>query len=87
METIKHDNNSSKINNLTFENYIKLFDTEDSIVILEGKRNVLDNEKYLLTKLGRKVANSTTKMKFRSGNASGSDYYFSLVLHQLINHD
>ena len=63
---------------LTLKDFIKKFDFENSIVLLEGKRNVLNNETELLMQLGKTLAEQTKKMMFRSGNAAGADYYFSL---------
>lgn len=62
---------------MTFEEFIKQFDKPNSVVLLEGKRNVLDEDKEKLIALGRLLANRTTNMIFRSGNAQGSDQLFS----------
>ena len=63
---------------MTLKEFIKQFDKEDSIVLLEGKRVVLDNDIDLLIQLGKTLAAKTKHMIFRSGNADGSDHYFSL---------
>lgn len=63
---------------MTLKEFIKQFDKENSIVLLEGKRNVLECDSDLLVQLGKTLATQTKFMKFRSGNAAGSDYYFSL---------
>ena len=57
--------------------FIKNFDKDNSIVLLEGKRNVLEEDKDKLIKLGRLLASKTKIMTFRSGNANGSDQLFS----------
>jgi hypothetical protein len=62
---------------MTLKDFIKQFDKENSIVLLEGKRNVLDADKEKLVLLGKLLASNTSKMIFRSGNADGADYYFS----------
>lgn len=53
------------------------YDFEGSIVLLEGKRNVLDNDKAKLIALGKLLSSTTSHMVFRSGNAAGADQYFS----------
>jgi hypothetical protein len=62
---------------MTFNEFIAKFDTENSIVLLEGKRNVLDADKEKLVSLGKLLVSATSKMIFRSGNAAGADYFFS----------
>ncbi|MBV6480129.1 MAG: hypothetical protein HGGPFJEG_02974 [Ignavibacteria bacterium] len=62
---------------MTFKDFIKQFDKDNSIVLLEGKRNVLESDKMKLILLGKLLASTTSKMLFRSGNAGGADYYFS----------
>ncbi|NUM63363.1 MAG: hypothetical protein HUU44_14700 [Ignavibacteriaceae bacterium] len=49
----------------------------NSIVLLEGKRNVLETDKERLIALGNLLASKTKSMIFRSGNAEGSDQLFS----------
>ena len=62
---------------MTLNEFISNFDTENSIVLLEGKRNVLPEDQEKLFALGKLLATRTTKMIFRSGNADGSDQFFS----------
>jgi len=62
---------------MTLNDFIVQYDKENSIVLLEGKRKVLDADKEKLTALGRLLATKTTKMLFRSGNAEGADQLFS----------
>ncbi len=62
---------------MTLKEFIKQFDNPNSIVLLEGKRNVLETDKEKLTTLGKLLASSTKNMIFRSGNANGSDQLFS----------
>ncbi len=67
----------SKDSKLTLKEFIEQFDKEQVVVLLEGKRNVLEKDKEKLTALGKKLASNTSKMVFRSGNAEGSDQLFS----------
>lgn len=62
---------------MTLKDFIKQFDKNNSIILLEGKRNVLEADKEKLTALGRLLASTTKSMIFRSGNAEGSDQLFS----------
>ena len=62
---------------MTLNEFIDQFDKSNSIVLLEGKRNVIDADKEKLTALGRLLATKTKRMLFRSGNADGSDQFFS----------
>lgn len=62
---------------MTLKEFIKQFDRPNSIVLLEGKRNVIDADKPKLIALGSLLASKTKRMIFRSGNAEGSDQLFS----------
>ncbi len=62
---------------MTLKEFIKQFDKPNSIVLLEGKRDVIDADKEKLTALGRLLASTTKNIIFRSGNAEGSDQLFS----------
>lgn len=62
---------------MTLKEFIAQYDTEGTIVLLEGKRNVLEHDRKKLTALGRLLASKTKRMTFRSGNADGSDQLFS----------
>jgi len=62
---------------MTLKEFIKQFDKTNSVVLLEGKRNVREADKEKLTALGRLLASKTKRMIFRSGNAEGSDQLFS----------
>jgi len=62
---------------MTLAEFIKQFDKDNSIVLLEGKRSVLEKDKEKLTALGKLLASKTVKITFRSGNAGGSDQLFS----------
>jgi hypothetical protein len=63
---------------MTLKEFIEKYDKAGSVVLLEGKRDVLENDKAKLTELGKLLATKTKKMIFRSGNADGADHYFSL---------
>ena len=62
---------------MTLQDFISNFDKENTIILLEGKREVPDTDKEKLISLGKLLAQNTKFMKFRSGNADGSDYLFS----------
>jgi hypothetical protein len=62
---------------MTLKEFIKKHDKPGAIVLLEGKRNVLKPDQAQLVRLGNMLASSTQHILFRSGNASGSDQYFS----------
>lgn len=62
---------------MTVEEFIERYDIDNSIILLEGKRNVLEADKEKLTALGKLLASRTKKMTFRSGNAEGADQLFS----------
>ena len=62
---------------MTINDFISKYDFPGSIVLLEGKRDVIDADQKSLTELGMKLASSTEFMLFRSGNAAGADHFFS----------
>jgi len=62
---------------MTFDDFISKYDFPGSIVLLEGKRDVKEDDQPLLTSLSHKLASSTKHMIFRSGNAPGADEFFS----------
>lgn len=62
---------------MTLQEFIDTYDYEGSIVLLEGKRQVLTADATKLIALGVLLAQKTRYMVFRSGNASGADEYFS----------
>ncbi len=57
--------------------FIEIYDREESIVLLEGKRLVPPADREKLRALGKLLTEKTSKMKFRSGNAGGTDQLFS----------
>ena len=62
---------------MTLSEFLQHYDLPHSIVLLEGKRNVKEEDKEKLTALGELLASNTKNMLFRSGNAEGSDQNFS----------
>ena len=62
---------------MTLKQFMDKYDFEDSIVLLEGKRNVDPADVSKLIQIGELLASETKHIKFRSGNAEGSDFYFS----------
>ena len=62
---------------MTLKQFIKKYDINNSIVLLEGKRNVIESDKEKLVLLGKLLASNTQRMIFRSGNAEGADQFFS----------
>jgi hypothetical protein len=61
---------------MTLEKFIRLFDKEGCIVLLEGKREVLKSDEKRLVEISRLLAASTKHVIFRSGNAGGADAFF-----------
>ena len=62
---------------MTLQEFIERFDHPHAVVLLEGKRKVAESDEPRLTALGKLLASRTQHMKFRSGNAAGSDQLFS----------
>lgn len=62
---------------MTFKEFIEKYDYSGSIILLEGKRNVLQEDIPKLISLGEQLAKETKHCKFRSGNAPGADYFFA----------
>jgi hypothetical protein len=62
---------------MTLDQFCTEFENKNAIILLEGKRNVLENDKDTLTQLGKLLAKNLPSATFRSGNADGADFYFS----------
>lgn len=62
---------------MELEQFIALYDVPGSVVLLEGKRDVREEDRMALVAVGRLLATRTKHMVFRSGNATGSDALFS----------
>ena len=61
---------------MTLQQFINKYDVPNAIVLLEGKRVVLESDQPLLTALGKLLADKTQHIIFRSGNAKGADEFF-----------
>lgn len=70
---------------MTFTQFKDRYDKQGSIVLLEGKRDVKKADKEKLIALGEHLASETDHITFRSGNADGSDYYFSTGVSNIDN--
>jgi hypothetical protein len=68
---------------MTLTAFLNKYDNPGAIVLLEGKRNVAEEDKANLTLLGKLLAEKSTHILFRSGNASGADLYFSQGVAQI----
>lgn len=66
-----------KIIMMTLDDFLQLYEKPGSIILLEGKRNVREEDGKKLVKLGNLLTFKTRYMLFRSGNADGSDQLFS----------
>lgn len=62
---------------MTLPDFILNYDIEGNVVLLEGKRDVPEEDKPHLIALGKLLAIRTSKIIFRSGNAGGADEFFS----------
>jgi hypothetical protein len=62
---------------MTSTEFFAKYNLENTIILLEGKRNVIELDKEKLIKFGKFLATNLPKAKFRSGNADGADFYFS----------
>jgi hypothetical protein len=71
---------------MTFDEFIDTYDKPGSIILLLGKRKVPENERRLLTELGRKLAGASEHILFRGGNAEGADQLFASAV-SLVNSD
>jgi hypothetical protein len=62
---------------MTATEFLAKYNLENTIILLEGKRNVFELDKEKLIEFGKFLATNLPKAKFRSGNADGADFYFS----------
>jgi hypothetical protein len=62
---------------MNFNDFISRYDYDGSIILLEGKRNVINTDMPLLKNLGELLCKKMKHALFRSGNAPGSDELFS----------
>ncbi|MFM2193273.1 MAG: hypothetical protein RLZZ118_2230 [Bacteroidota bacterium] len=63
---------------MTFTDFKIKYDRPNTVVLLEGKRNVLPQDQEKLFELGKLLASKTNNIVFRSGNASGADEFFTM---------
>lgn len=66
-----------KLDTMSLSSFIDTYDQPGAIVLLEGKRVVLPEDRERLTALGQLLASTSRNIVFRSGNADGADHYFS----------
>lgn len=66
---------------MTFDNFCKSY--ANAIILLEGKRNVKPEDEAKLIAIGKLLATHLPNATFRSGNADGSDFYFSKGVAQI----
>jgi hypothetical protein len=62
---------------MTLAEFSTQFNSKKPIILLEGKRNVLESDKEKLIQLGNLLATHLPLATFRSGNADGADFNFS----------
>jgi hypothetical protein len=68
---------------MDFNSFTEKYDKPESVVLLLGKRKVLKEDEKKITELGRKLATLTQYIKFRSGNADGSDELFANAIAEI----
>ncbi len=66
---------------MTFDTFC--LQNQNSIILLEGKRIVKPEDQKKLIAIGKLLANHLPNATFRSGNADGSDYFFSQGIAQI----
>jgi hypothetical protein len=62
---------------LSLTDFVHHYDKTGAVILLEGKRNVRNQDKPLLENLGTLLCSKMQNARFRSGNASGSDELFA----------
>jgi hypothetical protein len=63
--------------NPSFIVFLQTYDHPNSIILLEGKRLVVEEDRRLLTALGEMLCRTMKHATFRSGNAPGADELFA----------
>ncbi len=66
----------SELSKLSLIDFLDAYDQQGMVVLLEGKRNVKEEDKQLLVAIGQLLASKTKHTLFRSGNATGADMFF-----------
>lgn len=69
---------------MTWEAFLDGFDREGKVVLLIGKRKVLEEDTALLEGISKQLAARTKWMHFRSGNAAGADSLLMQAVHAAI---
>ena len=62
---------------MNLDEFIQTYNCKNTVIVLEGKRKVLDSDAPSLILLGEKLAKLLPLALFRSGNAEGADELFS----------
>lgn len=62
---------------MEFSDFIDAYNQSGTIILLEGKRNVKEEDKVKLTAFGKLLVENLPLVSFRSGNADGADFFFS----------
>lgn len=62
---------------MSLSEFLLLYDYLGSVVLLEGKRKVFPADEVKLISIGSLLAEKSSHITFRSGNASGADELFS----------
>jgi len=65
---------------MDFKTFIEKYDKPENVILLLVKPKVLKGDEQKITKLGRILAKQTQHIKFRSGNANGSDELFEKAI-------
>ena len=60
-----------------FQRYIKHLNKKNSVVLIEGKRKVKQEDRIIIPKLGEQLAKDFPDIIFRTGNAKGADELFA----------
>jgi hypothetical protein len=68
---------------MTLPAFVTKYNSKNTIILLEGKRNVIESDKEKLIQLGNLLATHLPLATFRSGNAAGADFYFTQGVLQL----
>lgn len=66
-----------KMNYKEFQEYVKHLNKKNSIVLIEGKRKLKEEDKISILKLGKQLAEDFPDIIFRTGNAKGADELFA----------
>jgi hypothetical protein len=69
---------------MTFEEFTAIVEKQpDGVILLEGRRSIPDADARMATNLARRLAQRYPRLKFRSGNATGTDDAFSAGVAQV----